>query len=213
MHFLKRAALVFGLAGSVLFVVTPFGTRAGEKVMKDEFDLLPLAESYRSRATVEIRRKGSEKEEVRINVQNARPNDFYTVWIRLQDFNPLTRRTKSTALAPASRDEIDGLIQDTPDQEDFNACFARGSTDVINGFWTDGDGNGKLRVPLDFRLTDGFYPFDKYNEDYPSVPIKRARFGGATLRIVSHCDERCCDQMGHGLVPGPHQGWFDWSIR
>ena len=30
----------------------------------------------------------------------------------------------------------------------------------------------------------------------------------ATLLVASHC----VDDIGHGLLPGPHENWFTWSF-
>lgn len=202
MNLLKRVLLVLGLASCVLFASLS-GTQAHKARIHAEFDQLPLADDYESTATVEIRRAGR-GEHVKIEVQGVEPNEFYTVWVRLRDVNPLTG-TRSTALAPT--DEIDTLWAVTPPPEDYKLCFATGSEDLINGFWTDGDGDGNVVVELDFRLTDGFYPFDRYASDFRAARLKRGVFG-ATLRIASHF----CDHIGHGLVPGPHEGWFDWTL-
>lgn len=189
--FFNRAVLVLGLASCVLFV-SASGTQAEE-----ELEFTPIA-------TAEVNERGDETE-ITIEVRGAAPDTFYTVWIRLNGSSPLTG-AGSTAMAPTTA--IDDLSAVTPDPAEFNTCFAKGSEDVINGFFTDEQGNGTLEVTLDFPLSAGCYPFPAAS----CIPFKRQGAGGATLRIVSHCFDQCCDQIGHGLVAGPHEVWFNWEL-
>ena len=157
---------------------------------------------------------------VQITLKNAAPSTFYTVWLRLKGTDPkgvsfggspLTNGG-STPLAPSF--ELDELLETTGP--------GNGSDQVANGLLSDQNGDGQLNTMLDFPMFGGAYPFhdfDGFDPDDPRFPILEPRvfpvaivtpnqtisapFG---LRIVSHC----LDQIGHGLVPGAREPWFDW---
>ena len=107
-----------------------------------------------------------------------------------------------------------------------------GSDELTNGFRSDANGNGRLTLTLDFPITSGAYPFQRF-PDFDVVQDDIAltndanleRLGGqpaaikpvaipdgsqapATLLIASHC----VDDVAHGLLPGPHENWFIWSL-
>ncbi len=153
---------------------------------------------------------------VTVDVNNARPNTYYTLWLRLsgEDANgnvlggsPLTG-IPGTPLLPTS--------------ELANALAALGEpiAQGMNGFHTDEDGNGSITIDLDFPIINGACPFHKFkgfdpaDERFPldtpsAYPVaivgSNAPF---TLRLASHY----VDGLSDGLLPGPHEGWFDWKF-
>lgn len=170
-------------------------------------------------ATLQVAQTGSATR-VHIKLRNARPYSLYTVWLRLQgadsDGNlfggsPLTN-AGSTPLAPSS--ELGALLAATGP--------GSGTTRVANGLTTDRNGNGELKIELDFPFIGGAYPFQKFpdfNPADPRFPISNPRAlpvaivipdGNVSapfaLRVVSHC----LDDVGHGLEPGNREPWFDW---
>lgn len=168
---------------------------------------------------------------LRLRIRNARPDTLYTVWVRLlgEDSvgnayggSPLTG-LPVTPLAPS--DELpDQLAATLPNP---------GSDSLSNGFRTDHRGYGRLTLNLDFPIRSGAYPFQRFpgwedlNGDVALTnPGNLDRLGGvpasikpvaitdgsqapATLLIASHC----VDDIGHGLLPGPHENWFTWSLN
>lgn len=155
---------------------------------------------------------------VTIDVKAARPDTYYTVWVRLSGKDesgaafggsPLTG-APGTPLVPTSEFE-DVLAATGPEN---------GNDHNSNGFYTDANGDATFTIDLDFPIVNGAYPFHKVtgfdaaDERYPLddpriIPVAIVGPGAPfTLRIASHCT----DGVGHGLVPGPHEGWFDWSF-
>lgn len=155
---------------------------------------------------------------ITLEIAEARPNTYFTIWLRLKGNDasgnsyggsPLTG-APSTALIPSS--ELPEALEATGS--------GNGGTDLSNGFWTDASGDAIFRTELDFPVIDGAYPFQRFEGFDPSderFPVEDPRIfpvaivgSGApfTLRIASHCT----DSLGHGLVPGPHEGWFQWLV-
>ena len=167
-------------------------------------------------ATLEIR-QGAGESIVAVEVSGVRPNTYYTMWLRLlgQDVNgtpfggnPLMG-IPGTPLVPS--DYLDEMLDAISTPTDTG----------IHGFWSDEGGNGALTLELDFPIINGAYPFHKfegfdatderYKVEDPSIPPVAIAMSGApfTLRLASHCT----DGLGHGLLPGPHEGWFDWKME
>ncbi|MEM7334833.1 MAG: hypothetical protein AAF490_22340 [Chloroflexota bacterium] len=168
-------------------------------------------------ATLEIR-QGAGKSVVSIDIKKAKPDTYYTTWLRLkgetpngESFggNPLMG-IPGTPLLPSS--ELNNALDAVSTPNDSS----------INGFYTDEDGNATFSIELDFPIINGSYPFHKFEGfdasdgrfllDAPSAqPVAIAGKGSApfTIRIASHC----VDGLGHGLLPGPHEGWFDWVME
>lgn len=149
------------------------------------------------------------KTRIRITVRNAAPSTFYTVWLRLYNGSPLTG-AGATPLANTS--DIANLCAVTPDSalttdaEMASECEGddgTGSDDVVNGFFTNEKGNGHFLKHLNFPVIKGAYQFQEFDLSIDPAPIDDTPF---TLRLASHCT----DQVGHGLVPGVHEMWFDW---
>ena len=167
---------------------------------------------------------------LRIIVRNAKPQTLYTVWVRLLGTDsegnlyggsPLTG-IPVTPLAPT--DELPLQLAATLPNP--------GSDTLSNGFRTNRRGNGQLTLRVDFPITSGAYPFQRFpgwetakTDIALTNPTNLGRLGGepaairpvaitdgsqaeATLLIASHC----VDDTGHGLLPGPHENWFTWSV-
>lgn len=230
MTLLQRAFLVLALASCVVFAI-PLGKANGggsQPLTSVKFDMIEDEGKRETRITIEVR--------------GAIPNHFYTVWIRLRDpdgdgpqkANPLTG-TNSVPLAPihalddlvrvtAPEDLVPGVVLPNDHCSFDSPPSCAGTRQVINGFSTDNEGRGQLRVELDFVLSDGIYPFDEYDatplgflDPLPSAEIKRvADNAGGTLRVVSHlADEENPDlgvSLGHGLVPGDHELACDFVL-
>lgn len=160
---------------------------------------------------------------VSIKVRYARPNTIYTVWLRVKGKvtggdaiggSPITGGG-ATALAPGSA--LNSLVGFTPPYD--------GTSDPINGWMTDMNGNSDFMIQLDFPLVGGAYPFqmldqsvlDAWTADggndtpmrYP-VPIINPNDanieGPFLLRVVSHCS----DNLSHGLSPSSRESWFNF---
>lgn len=173
----------------------------------------------------------SGRSEMTFVVRNARPDTLYTVWLRLGGVdsegnpyggNPLTG-LPVTPLTASSK---------LPNQ--LAATLPHpGSSVLANGFRTDMHGNGRLAFSVDFPITSGAYPFQRFPDfdlHKSDVALTNdanvARLGGqaasikpvaipdgsqapATILIASHC----VDGVAHGLIPGPHENWFVWSLE
>jgi hypothetical protein len=130
---------------------------------------------------------------VLIRVDNAAPNTFWTVWLKLDKPSPIT----GAGAAPlANPSDIPALQAATPPNP--------GSTDLVNGFWTNHFGRGWFYIKLDYPVIKGAFQFQENDASHARVAIGDTDF---TLRIASHC----FDGVGHGLLPGKHEMWFDWE--
>ncbi|MFQ5993123.1 MAG: hypothetical protein ACE5NA_11865 [Nitrospiraceae bacterium] len=230
MTFLTRAALVLGVTGCTLFLIQ---SDAQAQAGPGGAAAVP-AMAARASVRADVKQDDELGEtKVIIRLQGAIPDHFYTVWIRLRDpdgsalpgkANPLTN-TNSTPLAPTSA--IADLLRETdlldladplplgvvipPDHCSVDPLYpfaplCVGTTDLINGFFTNSAGNGMLEVTLNFLLSDGVYPWHKFEPGLPDAEIKTlSDEAGGTLRIVSHLT----DNLGHGLKPGKHEVAFD----
>ena len=170
-----------------------------------------------ARARLSIRQSAGQSRVV-IRVRDARPETYYTVWLRLggtdsngEAFggNPLTGG-KATPLAATS--DLPDLLAATGS--------GNGNDDQPNGFRTNARGNATFRATVDFPVVAGAYPFQRFPAWDPSDPRLPAEDpaiypvaiagpqGPYTLRVVSHCT----DDVGHGLTSGPREWWFDWTV-
>lgn len=168
-------------------------------------------------ATLEIR-QGAGHSTVAVEIRAARPNTYYSIWLRLkgEDASGVGyggspfMGIPGTPLIPTS--ELGNAL----------ATFSEPNDTSINGFHTDENGDASFYIELDFPIINGAYPFQKFVDfdasderflvDEPSNrPVAIAGAGAApfTLRVASHCT----DGTGHGLLPGPHEGWFDWAME
>jgi len=170
-----------------------------------------------ARATLALEQRDG-RSTVTIHVRDARPNTYYTAWLRLQGEdrsgeafggNPLTGGG-ATPLAPTT--ELGNLLMATGE--------GNGSDQLANGFYTDDSGNATFAIELDFPIRAGAYPFQRFATFDPSdarFPIDNPRIypvaivgaqGPFTIRLASHC----VDSQGHGLVPGHRESWFQWTL-
>ena len=95
---------------------------------------------------------------VTVEVRSAKPNTYYTLWLRLRGKDasgnvfggsPLTGKP-GTALLPTS--ELANAL----------AAMAEPVVRDANGFHTDQDGNGSVTIDLDFPIVNGAYPFHRF---------------------------------------------------
>jgi hypothetical protein len=167
-----------------------------------------------ARASIEI-----DDNDVKIKLKDAKPDTLYTVWVRLKGSSlgtsfggsPVTNGG-ATPLSPTS-----GLHQLIAD------WVGSGSPTSPNGFHTDANGNGSLRLDLDFPVLNGAYPFNRMSADdlalaqtkrpeataVPAATVNPADsgIGGPFLiRMVSHCQ----DGLSHGLSPANREAWFQY---
>lgn len=163
-------------------------------------------------------------------VRNARPKTLYTVWVRLLG--------EDSAGNPYGGSPLTGIpVTPLISTKELPAALAAtlpnpGSDTLSNGFRTNARGNGQLTLRVDFPITSGAVPFQRF-PDFDDLkddialtnPANLGRLGGespaikpvaitegsqapATLLIASHC----VDDIAHGLLPGPHENWFTWTL-
>lgn len=206
-------------------VSTYFGLQSPEaisatqhSVAEDCTHLDPLGPDSWPNATASLRiGQVGEHSYVGIDIRNARPHTYFTVWLGLVSADPLGGTDgrnpltggESTPLAPSG--DLPYLLQSTG--------AGKGNDTQPSGFRTDGLGGADFRTTLDFRILDGTYPFERFpgwDADDERLPLRdpanhNVAIAGArspyTLQIISHCT----DGIGHGLVRGPHQVWFEWK--
>lgn len=160
-----------------------------------------------------------EGNKVEISLSGAKPDTLFTVWVRLKGSahgagfggSPIT----GGGATPLSH--TDGLHQLVAD------WVGSGSPTAPNGFHTDANGNGKLKLRLDFPVISGAYPFNRMSHDdhllaqtkNPNAqPIPTAMVnptdsgigGPFMIRMVSHCQ----DGLSHGLSPANREAWFQY---
>ncbi len=128
-----------------------------------------------------------------ITLTGASPNTFYTAWLGLSGNGPLAAMP---ATPLAASDALADLV---------SVAEGPGSTEVANGFMTDDYGDGQLVAELDFPIMGGAYPFDSHDSSLDAVDLEPAATP-FTIRVVSHCT----DNVGHGIMPGEREPWFDW---
>lgn len=202
MRLLKRAFLVLGLAGCVLFASSP-ATQAiagEERLGATRIDI--VEDAIAGETTIHVRVRDPQ-----------RPFEFYTLWIRLDGKSPLTGEGSTAA---ASTTAIGALATVTPAKtgpgniaqcKTICVCDPLGTQAVVNGFVAGSNGDADTIIVLDFLLSDGFYPFSQFDPTLADVAIKRAA-DGAALRVASHP----CDGFAHGLIAGKHDKVFDWYL-
>ncbi|MEM7533111.1 MAG: hypothetical protein AAF639_13100 [Chloroflexota bacterium] len=167
-------------------------------------------------ATLEIR-QGAGKSTVAVKVSDVRPNTYFTMWLRLlgEDVNGVSFGGNPLMGIPGTP-----LVPSTHLDEELDAVSTP-NYNGIHGFHSDDGGNGAILIELDFPIINGAYPFqnfegfdatdERFKVEQPSIPPVAIAMTGApfTLRLASHC----VDGLGHGLLPGPHEGWFDWKME
>ncbi|MDH3444650.1 MAG: hypothetical protein OEN50_12035 [Deltaproteobacteria bacterium] len=141
-------------------------------------------------ATIQIKERESTTE-VTIKVRGAKPNHIHTAWIKIAGPSPISGGG-ATPAAPTS--EIDNII-----------ATAGTAITGTNGFYTNAAGNGTLHINLDFLLSDGVYPFSRYDSSLADIPLGNTPF---SFRVISHCT----DDLQHGLSPGTHEPTFQIQL-
>lgn len=148
---------------------------------------------------------------VDVEVIDAVPDTYFTVWLRLARASPLTGAIATPLASPS---DLAALAPSTPAT---NLSFAAqslgmigddgsGAAGQVNGFLTDASGNGRFSVTLDFPLMlGGSYPFDELDASLTPVSFGKTPFA---IRVVSHA----IDQVGHGLISGKHEMWFQTTV-
>ena len=232
----RQTGLLLGVLAVSLFVLGVSTSQAQTKIVA-EFENVVAEETAcglssawpNSSAKANIRQSDG-KTKITVKVKDTVPDVFWTVWIRLAGSSPLAvtgmSQMGSTPMAPIAA--INDLAAVTPvgnlDKDVFDPVIGddgTGSDNVINGFFTDSDGNGRLKIGLEYPLIKGAVPFHLVGDGLSPVAIGTDPVVPFTLRIVSHCE----DNVGHGLVPGGqldpeteqplstnHEIWFEWDF-
>ncbi len=141
----------------------------------------------RAKGKIKIKQRNG-KTRIKVKIRNAVPNEYYTVWAKLDGVPSPITGIPSTPLI--STTEIPYMETITPP----NA----GSTIQQNGFFTDSSGRGQHTLTVDFPLLDMVYPFPSGDVPLADVPW--------TVALASHCT----DHTGHGMVAGAHENTFRW---
>ena len=151
---------------------------------------------------------------VEINLSNAVPDQFWSIWMKLDGVSPLT----GIPVVPlASVSDIASLALSTPDSALTPAAKSlglvgddgSGSTSGPNGFFTDANGDATFSITLDYPLVEGgVFPFDQFDPSLSAVPLGSTPF---LLNTLAHSD-----QVGYGLFPDGGPGtaapWF-WTSQ
>jgi len=94
---------------------------------------------------------------------------------------------------------------------------------AIHDIVSDKAGIGSVVIDLDYPIIGSAFPFHRFDgfdpEDLkltlsgaraiPVAIVSAASSAPFTLRLASHC----VDARNHGLMPVPHEGWFDWKMQ
>ncbi len=191
------STIVSMIAGSIIALMSGNGSGGNTTVEKHTMTLIASEgaaatcgfDYVDAEARLKVKENlGAGTTTVTIKLDDAVPDMIYTVWM----FAPVSPLTGAPATPLAPTHALADLALSTPP--------AAGSTEGANAFWTDEDGDGKLKVELDFLLSDGVYPFAEGDVTLGSVPF--------SLRVISHC----VDDVSHGLLPGVHEPTFQISL-
>lgn len=160
---------------------------------------------------------------VSVEVEGARPNTHYTVWVRQKGSShgagfggSSITGGGATPLAPSTA--LAELVDHWTDP-------AGSLTGSANSFHTDDDGIGEFNVALDFPMEGGSYPFNRMDHDTllqaqakradatakPTVIVDPREAGvnaGFLIRVVSHCQ----DDRSHGVSPATREPWFQYPL-
>ncbi|MCO6045696.1 PEP-CTERM sorting domain-containing protein [Aeoliella sp. ICT_H6.2] len=150
--------------------------------------------------------------DVEIDVSNAVPNQFWSIWMKLDGISPLT----GIDVVPfAGVSDIPSMAASTPDSALTPTAKSlglvgddgSGSTSGPNGFFTDANGDAAFSITLDYPLVEGgVLPFDQFDASLSPVPLGSTPF---LLNTLIHTD-----QLGYGLMPdggpGTAAAWF-WT--
>jgi hypothetical protein len=169
-------------------------------------------------ATLKIIQTPSQSE-VTVAVTDARLDTLYTLWLGLRGKTPAGVVYGGS---PLTGEPGTPLIPTTM-LAAATAALKTPVTDPPHGFRTDVKGNGTVTISLDFPIVGGAYPFERFAgfdfigtrlpheiHSIKTIAIVGADAGAPfTIRLASHCT----DGVSHGLLPGPHEGWFDWKMN
>ena len=232
----KQTGFLPGVLAVSLFVFGASTTHAQTKIVAKfenvvaEETACGLSSAWPNSSAKANIKQSDGKTKITVKVKDTVPDVFWTVWIRLAGTSPLAvsgmSQMRLTPMAPVAA--IHDLSFATPDGNLNKDVFSlgigddgTGSDNVINGFVTDSEGNGRLKIALDYPLIKGAVPFHLFLDDLSPVAIGTDPVVPFTLQIVSHC----LDHVGHGLVPGGqldpeteqplstgHEIWFEWDF-
>lgn len=151
---------------------------------------------------------------IEVNVSNAAPNQYYSIWLKLNGASPLTG-IDVVPLAGVS--DIASLALSTPDEMLSPTAKSlglvgddgSGAASGPNGFLTDANGDATASLTLDFPLVEGgALPFNEFHPSLSPVPLGATPF---LLNALIHSDG-----VGHGLFPDGGPGtaapWF-WTSQ
>lgn len=179
-------------------------------------------------AEIEISQRASGSE-VEIEVEGARPDTVYTVWVRMKGSAHGGANNGGTTFggSPITGGGATPLAHtDGLEQLVFDWVVGPGSPTAPNSFTTNADGEGEFTVDLDFPVVGGAYPFNRMSHEthllaatknpdaWPNPtaivnPADTGIGGPATpfmIRVVSHCQ----DGLTHGLSPAKREAWFQY---
>jgi hypothetical protein len=167
-----------------------------------EGDAKTCGGSYDNAECTLIIRQGSGRTAMILEVENARPNTGYTIWIKLDQTSPITGLPFT---ACANTADLPGLVAITPDTDLISHELGMGddgtgATSAANGFYTDENGNARFKIILDLPLVKGAYPF----QEMVSAPPAALGDFPFIIGIVSHCT----DNRLHGLSTGVFEFWW-----
>jgi hypothetical protein len=193
-----------------------------------------------AKASIEIEQEGSGSN-VEIKVKNAKPDTLYTVWVRMQGSAHGGANNTAGGVDPDTGDTVYGTtfggspitgggatpLAHTKHLDQLVADWVGpGSPTAGNSFNTNGKGNGKFKVKLDFPVVGGAYPFNRMSHDAHILAATKKPFawpnptaivnpadpgiGGPStpfmIRVISHCQ----DGLTHGLSPAKREAWFQY---
>jgi len=206
-----RISIVGWLVASAMFLTASDGV-SGQTFLMDTVYAGPGYPDAIAELTYDCLPDGSTG--VEINVSGAAPDQFYSIWLKLEGISPLTG-IDVVPLAGVS--DLAALALSTPDDKLTPTATSlglvgddgSGATSGPNGFFTDGNGNATSSLTLDFPLIEGgVFPFDQFDPSLSAVPLDSTPF---LLNALSHTD-----QVGHGLFPdggaGTAAAWF-WTSQ
>lgn len=169
--------------------------------------------------------QGGGNSRVTVAVTGTKPGTLYSMWVRLRgaDANGPFGGNPLVSIPGKPDIGIPGtpLVPSSYLQTALDAVHAP-IAEPIHGFKSNEQGKGSVTIDLDFPIIGGAYPFNRFdgfdaanpkltltNPRAIPVAIVGASTGAPfTLRLASHC----VDGKSHGLLPGPHEGWFDWKM-
>lgn len=176
-----------------------------------------------ARASLTIKQGGASSQVI-VNVENAKPETLYTMWVRLRGTDAEGNNFGGNPLIGLPKNPSIGIPGNAlvPSEYMPRALMAVHNPvpDPLHGFVSDENGNGTVTIDLDYPIIGGAVPFQRFPDfdasddrltlnEARAIPVSivgelsNAPF---TLRLASHC----VDSLSHGLAPGPHEGWFDW---